>query len=223
MNEHIRLQGPRLAPASGGPARQLVILLHGYGADGQDLLGLAPYVARLLPEAAFLAPNAPEACAMQSMGYQWWGIETFSRQERLLGMTRAAPILDGFIDCELEAAGLDESKLALLGFSQGTMMALHVGLRRARSPACILGYSGALVAPERLAAEITCRPPVFLVHGDKDELLPTESTLEAVDGLSSAGVPVEWHLSQGVGHSIAQDGLDLGAAFLTRSLLGESA
>jgi phospholipase/carboxylesterase len=210
-----------MPPTSGRPPRQLVVLLHGYGADGEDLIGLAPYVARLLPEAAFLSPHAPERCAMQPMGRQWWGIETFSPDERLAGAKRAAPVLDAFIDAELERYGLDESRLALVGFSQGTMMALHVGLRRERQLACIVGYSGALVAPDRLPQEIRSKPPVLLVHGDRDELLLPDSTLEAVQGLSTAGVNVEWHFSQGAGHTIAQDGLDLGAAYLARALNGK--
>jgi phospholipase/carboxylesterase len=217
----VHLEGPRLPPTSGRPPRQLVVLLHGYGADGEDLIGLAPYVARLLPEAAFLSPHAPERCAMQPMGRQWWGIETFSPDERLAGAKRAAPVLDAFIDAELERYGLDESRLALVGFSQGTMMALHVGLRRERQLACIVGYSGALVAPDRLPQEIRSKPPVLLVHGDRDELLLPDSTLEAVQGLSTAGVNVEWHFSQGAGHTIAQDGLDLGAAYLARALNGK--
>ena len=221
MGRSVRLDGPRMPPTSGRPASQLVVLLHGYGADGEDLIGLAPYVARLLPEAAFLSPHAPERCAMQPMGRQWWGIETFSPDERLAGAKRAAPVLDAFIDAELERYGLDESRLALVGFSQGTMMALHVGLRRERQLACIVGYSGALVAPDRLPQEIRSKPPVLLVHGDRDELLLPDSTLEAVQGLSTAGVNVEWHFSQGAGHTIAQDGLDLGAAYLARALNGK--
>jgi phospholipase/carboxylesterase len=220
VSKAVHLDGPRMPPTSGGDPKQLVILLHGYGADGEDLIGLAPYVARLLPEAAFLSPHAPERCAMQPMGRQWWGIETFSPDERLAGAERAAPVLNAFIDAELERYGLDESQLALVGFSQGTMMALHVGLRRVRQVACIVGYSGALVAPERLGQDIRSKPPVLLVHGDRDELLPPDSTLEAVQGLSVAGVNVEWHFSQGAGHTIAQDGLDLGTAFLARSLNG---
>ncbi len=216
-----KIDGPRRPPTSGGPARQLVVLLHGYGADDEDLIGLAPYMARLVPDAAFVSPHAPERCAMQPMGYQWWGIESFSPEERLEGAMRAAPVLDAFIDAELEALGLDEADLALIGFSQGTMMALHCGLRRERQVAAIIGYSGALVAPDRLAEDIRSKPPVLLVHGDRDELLPAESTLEAVQGLSNAGVAVEWHFSAGVGHSIAQDGLDLGTSFLARALGGK--
>ena len=112
-----KLDGPRRSPTSGGPARQLVMLLHGYGANGEDLIGLAPYMARLVPDAAFVSPHAPERCAMQPTGYQWWGIDSFSPEERLEGAMRAAPVLDAFIDAELEKLGLDESSLALIGFS----------------------------------------------------------------------------------------------------------
>ncbi len=216
-----KLDGPRRSPTSGGPARQLVMLLHGYGANGEDLIGLAPYMARLVPDAAFVSPHAPERCAMQPTSYQWWGIESFSPEERLEGAMRAAPVLDAFIDSELEKLGLDESSLALVGFSQGTMMALHCGLRRERQVAAIIGYSGALVAPDLLPDEIRAKPPVLLVHGDRDELLPADSTLEAVQGLSNVGVAVEWHFSAGAGHSIAQDGLDLGTSFLARALVGK--
>jgi phospholipase/carboxylesterase len=157
LSHIVDLDGPRLVPASGGPARQLVLLLHGYGADGEDLIALAPHLAQVLPEAAFVAPHAPEPCAQQPMGRQWWGIETFSRQERFLGARAAAPVLDAFIDAELARHGLDESKMALVGFSQGTMMALQVGPRRERPPAGIIGFSGALVAPERLVDEVRSR------------------------------------------------------------------
>ena len=214
-----RLDGPR-RPAASGQTRKLVILLHGYGADGNDLIGLAPYFARRLPDAAFVSPHAPEPCEGAPMGRQWWGIRSFSAEERLRGAQRAAPILERFIDEELKRYGLTDRDLALVGFSQGTMMALHVGLRRAQAPACIVGYSGALVAPEALAKEARCRPPVLLIHGDMDDLLPVEALFEAAQGLGAAGVPAQWHISHGCGHSIAQDGLELGADFLARALSG---
>lgn len=216
-----KLDGPRQPPASGRPPERLIILVHGYGADGNDLIGLAPYLARALPTAGFVAPNAPERCAMQSAGYQWWGISTFSAEERLVGIRDAAPILDAFIDDELARHGLCEQDVALVGFSQGTMMSLHVGLRRAAPVAAIVGFSGALVAPDLLKQEIQVRPPVLLVHGDQDELLPVGSLFEATQGLADAEVAAEWHVSQGIGHSIAQDGLDLAVSFLTRAFSGQ--
>ena len=214
-----KLSGPR-RPAASGQTRKLVILLHGYGADGEDLIGLAPYLARRLPDAAFVAPHAPEPCAGAPMGRQWWAIRSFDAAERLRGAMRAAPLLDRFIEDELERLRLGPADLALAGFSQGTMMALHVGLRREQPLAAIVGYSGALIAPETLAGEVRSKPPILLVHGDMDDLLPIESLFDAVQGLAAAGVPAQWHVSPGVGHSIAQDGLDLGAEFLARALSG---
>jgi phospholipase/carboxylesterase len=210
------IDGPRQEPASGGAAEQLVILVHGYGADGNDLIGLAPYFARILPNAAFVAPHGPQRCEMSPTGYQWFPINQFDPASRLDGVRGAAPILDQFIDRELARHGLNEDNLVLIGFSQGTMMSLHVALRRARPVAGILGFSGLLAGPELLADEAVSKPPILLVHGDRDEMLPVENLHDAVAALSAAGLNVEWHVSPGAGHTIAQDGLDLGMEFLRR-------
>ncbi|MEQ8267121.1 MAG: prolyl oligopeptidase family serine peptidase [Parvibaculum sp.] len=215
----MNLTGPSVAAAS-GTARQLVILCHGYGSDGNDLIGLAPYWQRLLPDAAFIAPNAPQRCDGNPMGYQWFPITRLDPAEIARGVGAAAPVLDRFIDEQLKLRGLDGSQLALVGFSQGTMMALHVGLRRAVAPACILGFSGALAMPERLAAEIACRPPIFMVHGDMDDMLPVSRMHEAVQALGEAGLPVQWHVSPGLGHSIDQAGLELGGRFISDAFAG---
>lgn len=212
------IDGPRLGPAHGGPADCLVILCHGYGADGNDLIGLAPHWQKLLPGAAFVSPNAPERCAMSPMGFQWFGITQLDPVKMYHGVTSAAPILNAFIAQELARHGLDEGRLALVGFSQGTMMALHVGLRRAKRPAAILGYSGALFGAERLAAEIRVKPPIFMIHGDSDEMLPVSRMHDAVRALGQAGLTVQWHVSQGTGHGIAPDGLRLGGQFIQDSL-----
>ncbi|MDP6567979.1 MAG: prolyl oligopeptidase family serine peptidase [Alphaproteobacteria bacterium] len=212
------IDGPRQPPAGGGAPEQLVILLHGLGADGDDLIALAPYFARVLPGAYFVAPHAPEPCDMAPVGYQWFAISDFGPAGRLAGVQGAAPVLDAFIDRELARHGLAEDQLVLVGFSQGTMMALHVALRRQREVAGILGYSGLLAGPELLADEARVRPPILLVHGDGDDLLPVQHLFEAVDGLGRAGMTAEWHVSQGAGHTIAQDGLELGMAFLARVL-----
>ena len=212
----ITIDGPRQAPASGGDAGKLVVLVHGYGADGNDLIGLAPYLARVLPDAAFVAPNGPERCEMSPMGYQWFPINQFDPSSRLAGVQGAAPILDQFIDAELQSHGLEEKDLVLVGFSQGTMMSLHVALRRPRQVAGILGYSGLLAGPELLADEAVSKPPILLIHGDADEMLPVQNLHEAVQALGAADFSVEWHVSQGAGHTIAQDGLELGMAFLQR-------
>ena len=182
-----RLSGPSRPPASGGKPRRLVILLHGLGADGNDLIGLAPYWARLLPDAEFLSPNAPFPCDMAPYGYQWFSSQDRSPEAVLGGVRAAAPILDAFIDEALEERGLGSSELALVGFSQGTMMSLFVGLRRAEPVAGIVGFSGRLLAPELLAGELRSRPPVLLVHGTDDPLVPYSSLAAAETTLKAAG------------------------------------
>jgi phospholipase/carboxylesterase len=213
-----KISGPSI-PAASGTARQLVILCHGYGADGNDLIGLAPYWQKLLPDAAFVSPNAPERCDA-GFGYQWFPISRLDPAELMRGVEGAAPILNGFIDEQLAQHGLDESRLALVGFSQGTIMSLHVGLRRAKAPAAIIGYSGAMAGPERLKAEIKVRPPVLMVHGDADEMLPVSRMHEAVRALADAEVAVQWHVSHGVGHGIDPEGLEIGGRFLRDAFAG---
>lgn len=208
-----RLDGPRLEPASGGLARQLVVLLHGYGADGNDLIALARHWQALLPHAAFASPNAPEPCDA-GFGFQWFELTMRDPDERWRGVQEAAPALTAFLDAELARLSLREDSLALVGFSQGTMMALHVGLRRAPGPAAILGYSGLLAGPEHLAAEIEVAPPVMLIHGDRDELIPVQALHQARETLAAAGLVVEWHVRPGLGHGIDPEGLALGGAFL---------
>ena len=157
------LDGPRLPPLSGN-VHQLVILLHGYGSNGADLISLAPAWRAALPDAAFTAPNAPENCPGFSGTYQWWALTGFDRSELSAGAARAGPTLDAFLDAELARHGLSEDRLLLVGFSQGTMMALQVGLRRERPLAGITGYSGAPADGGALSSEIRSRPPVLLVH-----------------------------------------------------------
>jgi phospholipase/carboxylesterase len=216
----IQLNGPRL-PAASGKADRLVIFCHGYGADGNDLIGLGRHWQRLLPTAAFVSPHAPERCAMSPMGYQWFGITRMQPDEMLRGVERAAPLLNAFIDSELARHSLDASHLALVGFSQGTMMSLHVGLRRAVAPAAIVGFSGALPGPDRLPTEIVSRPPVLLVHGEADEMIPVQALHAAANGLGAAGVTVRWHVSRGIGHGIAPDGLELAGRFLADAFAGK--
>jgi phospholipase/carboxylesterase len=216
------LDGPRLAPRSGA-ARQLVVFLHGYGADGNDLIELGRVWQPLLPQAAFVSPHAPEPCGGAPTGRQWFALTFRDPNESWVGVNKAAPVLERFIDAELARHGLPPSALALVGFSQGTMMALHVGLRRAAPPAAIVGYSGLLVLPpddnpETFAAEIRSRPPVLLVHGDQDDLIPAQALLQAAQGLAALGAPAEWHLSAGVGHGIDPEGLRHGGEFLARAL-----
>jgi phospholipase/carboxylesterase len=214
------LDGPRLEPRS-GQARQLVVFLHGYGADGNDLIDIGRAWAGLLPDAAFISPHAPRPCGQAPMGREWFELTFRDPNERWVGVNAAAPQLNAFLDAELKRRNLPNSALALVGFSQGTMMALHVGLRRAESPAAIVGYSGMLVIPEEIdpdkfAGEIVSRPPVLLVHGDQDQLIPVQALMHAAQGLAALDVPVEWHISPGVAHGIDQEGLRQGGEFLAR-------
>jgi phospholipase/carboxylesterase len=214
------LSGPSRPPASGGKPSRLVILLHGLGADGNDLIGLAPYWAPLLPTAEFLSPNAPFPCDMAPYGYQWFSVQDRSPAAVLAGAYAAAPFLQAFIDDALAERGLDDADLALVGFSQGTMMSLFVGLRRAKPLAGIVGFSGRLLAPELLADELRSRPPTLLVHGTDDPLVPYESLAAAEAALKSAGVPVETLTCDGIGHSIDENGLRRGGSFLKDVLYG---
>jgi phospholipase/carboxylesterase len=216
----VELDGPRLAPHSGA-AQQLVVFLHGYGADGNDLIDIGRAWQQYLPNAAFVSPHAPEPCGQAPVGRQWFALTFRDPNERWIGVNKAAPLLERFLDTELNRHKLPPSALMLVGFSQGTMMALHVGLRRSTAPAAIVGYSGLLVErsdgdAEAFAAEIKSRPPVLLVHGDRDDLIPPQALFQATQGLASLGVPVEWHLSAGVGHGIDAEGLRHGGEFLAR-------
>ena len=192
-------------------------------ADGNDLIEIGRVWQQFLPHAAFVSPHAPEPCGQAPVGRQWFALTFRDPNERWVGVNKAAPVLERFIDAELTRLGLPPSALALVGFSQGTMMSLHVGLRRAVAPAAIVGYSGLLVLPpdgnpETVAAEITSRPPVLLVHGERDELIPSQALFQATQGLAALGVPVEWHLSAGLGHGIDPEGLRHGGEFLARNL-----
>jgi phospholipase/carboxylesterase len=214
------LDGPRIEPRS-GQARQLVVFLHGYGADGNDLIDIGRAWQGLLPDAAFISPHAPRPCGQAPMGREWFPLTFRDPDERWTGVNAAAPQLNAFLDAELKRRNLPNSALALVGFSQGTMMALHTGLRRAESPAAIVGYSGMLVVPEQIdadkfAGEIVSRPPVLLVHGDQDQLIPVQAVMHAAQGLAALDVPVEWHISPGVAHGIDQEGLRQGGEFLAR-------
>jgi len=214
MRAMIDLSGPSFGPAARGKARRLVILLHGYGADGNDLLGLAPRWARLLPEAEFLAPHAPFPCEAAPFGRQWFGFEERSEAMILAETQAAAAILDAFIDAELARRGLAEDSLALVGFSQGTMMALHVAPRRSRAVAAVVGYSGMLIAPQLLAAEVKSKPPVLLVHGTADPVVPFASLAGAKAGLEAVGIAVTPETRPGVAHAIDEEGLMLGGDFI---------
>ena len=215
-----KLDGPRIEPRSGA-ARQLVVFLHGYGADGNDLIEIGRAWQGMLPHAAFVSPHAPRPCGQAPSGREWFPLTFRDPGERWTGVNAAAPVLNAFLDAELARRQLPPQALALVGFSQGTMMALHVGLRRSVPPAAIVGYSGMLVVPENVdpdafAAEIKVKPPVLLIHGDQDELIPVQAVFHAAQGLAALDIPAEWHVSSGIGHGIDQEGLRQGGEFLAR-------
>jgi phospholipase/carboxylesterase len=213
------LDGPRWGPASKAPPRQLVVLCHGVGADGHDLIDLAPSWAHALPDALFVSVDAPFVHD-SGFGRQWWSVADRSPPVMEAGARRAAGFLAEFLDAELKRLGLPAEAYALMGFSQGAMTVLFTGLRRPVAPRAILAFSGALVAPERLAAEIVNRAPVLLVHGEADDVVPAQRSRAAETALRAAGVPVEAVYVPRLGHGIDDTGLAMGALTLQRAFAG---
>ncbi|WP_237153333.1 alpha/beta hydrolase [Oryzibacter oryziterrae] len=202
------IDGPRIMPEDGAPTA-LVVFLHGYGADGNDLIDIGQSWAPYLPGVVFVSPHAPQPCGMAPMGRQWFPLTLRDDEERWDGVLDARPSLDAFLDAELARHGLTGDRLVLVGFSQGTMMALHVGLRRPVPPAAIVGYSGYLAGADHLH-EATGKPAITLVHGTHDQVLPVRSSESAAKALEAAGIPVRLHLRPGLGHGIDHAGLVLG-------------
>jgi phospholipase/carboxylesterase len=206
------LKGPRLDPKN-GKANALVVLVHGYGADGNDLIGLAQPLSRILPDAAFVAPDAPQRCP--GARFQWFPISDLDPRQMHDGVLSAAPLLQEFIAAELKRLSLAADRLALIGFSQGTMLALHIGLGPLK-PAAIVGFSGVLTGEPATRDA----PPVLLVHGGSDPLIPAEALYLTAAALGAHGVRVEWHISPGLGHGIDDAGLESAASFLTLAFSG---
>lgn len=209
--------------AAPGTPTSLVVFLHGYGADGADLLGLADVLAPHLPGTAFLAPDAPEPCSGNPFGRQWFPIpwlDGSTEEAARDGLLRAAQDLNGFLDAHLAEEGLTPAALALVGFSQGAMMSLQVAPRRAEAIAGVVAISGRLLAPERLATEVVVKPPVLLVHGDEDPVVPFADMGRAGDALVAAGFQTYGHVMKGTGHGIAPDGLGVALQFLRERLPG---
>ncbi len=214
------LTGPRRAAKSGN-GKYLVVFVHGYGADGNDLIGLADPLAEHLPDAVFHAPNAPQRCTGNPMGYQWFPIpwlDGSSEAEATEGMAAATALLNEWLDETMQAEGIDSDHTVLVGFSQGTMMALHIAPRRADPVAGVVGFSGRLLAPETLEDEALSRMPILLIHGDADEVVPPQSLPEAADALTKVGYEVYTHISKGTGHGIAPDGLQLALQFINQQV-----
>lgn len=209
------LYGPT-RPAASGAADSVLIMLHGVGSDGDDLMGLAPLLAGGLPNTAFHAPNAPHDFEEGMTGYQWYSRR--SLESRVSGVIAAAPILDRYIDETAEGYGLAPGRCALLGFSQGCIVALHAAPRRAEVVAGVVGLSGALITADSLPAEIASRPPVLLVHGEEDVVLPADGTRRAGEALTALGVPAETHVLPNLGHAVDRRVVDLALLFLQRVL-----
>jgi phospholipase/carboxylesterase len=207
-----QLDGPRLAPIS-GKTDQLVVLIHGYGADGKDLIELGRVWQTRFPDAAFVAPNAPTPAAT-GPGFQWFPISRLDPAETESGVLAAGPVLDAFLDAELAANKLGPQDLVLFGFSQGAMLALHVGMRRKVPPLAVLAYSGLLAGRIPQPSPSGSYPPVFLSHGDSDQVVPPQSLFIALGALQQVGAGVDWHLARNTGHGIDPESLELGAQFL---------
>ncbi len=211
-----RLDGPFLLPKSGTTARQLVIFLHGYGANGADLIDIGNEWADGLPDAAFVSPNAPEVCDMSPSGFQWFPIRAVDRAliERERPAAAVAPVLNAFIDAEIERWKVTEDKVAVVGFSQGAMMAMYTMPRRTKPCAGVIGYSGLIVNGDELKAENIAKMPILAIHGDADEIVPPENLTGVEQAFASAGFNVETVLRPGLGHGIDQFGLQRGLRFL---------
>ena len=213
-----KLSGPMLPPASGGDPKQVVVLLHGYGSDGADLIGLAPYWQNVLPDALFVSPNAPEQCRQLASGFQWFDVsfEGDRLASRQMGVVNARPVLVDFLNDLWTQTGIGPEQTILAGFSQGAMMALHVGLSLPQRLMGIIAFSGAFLPPEGFGTDALARPPVCLVHGDKDEVVDPELSADAEVALRLAGFDVSYHVSEDVGHGIAPDGLAFATEFIAR-------
>ncbi|MCX7559531.1 alpha/beta fold hydrolase [Sulfitobacter sp. F26204] len=208
--------------AKSGETRSIVVFLHGYGANGADLLGLADPLGEHLPDTMFVAPNAPETIAGMPNGYQWFPIpwiDGSSEEESMRGMDQSVQDLNAFLDALMVDEDVLPEQVVLFGFSQGTMMALHVAPRREDSVAGIVAFSGRLLAPESLAEEAVVKPPILLVHGDQDDVVPPESLAQAAEALEAAGwKDVYAHIMKGTAHGIAPDGLSVALAFMRDKL-----
>jgi len=216
LNEH------SLPPLSGGKPRHAVILVHGLGDSGAGLIGLGEVWRQALPDTEFLAPDAPFPCDMAPFGYQWFSLQNRSPAAMLANVREASPILDAYIDEVQASRALPAGRVALVGFSQGTMLSLYAALRRQTALAGVVGYSGTLVGGEALSHELTSSPPVLLVHGMLDEVVPFPAMAQAERGLRQAGVQVVTHACPNLGHSIDDAGLDIGLAFLRDAFQWES-
>ena len=223
MTTGMALSGPSFGPAGGGKAEKLVVFLHGWGANGADLIGLAPHFARALPTTLFVSPDAPFPCDANPAGLQWFSFADNSQTQLLAGARLAASLVTAYLDEQQRELGLTDADTVLIGFSQGAMLALHVALRMKRHLAGVIGYSGVLIAAETLKEEITSKPPVLLVHGERDSVVPPQASQVAQQFLSHAGLDATLLMRPMLAHGIDEEGLRQGLAFLQKVLGGKRA
>ncbi|MDC9826462.1 dienelactone hydrolase family protein [Devosia sp. ZB163] len=208
----VKLNGPMLPPKSGGTAKQIVVLLHGYGADGTDLIGLGQHWGEVLPDALFVSPNAPTPCAGNPFGFEWFPLQVDRIAGRIEGAKAAAPVIVEFLEDLWRQTGVTAADTYLIGFSQGAMMALHVGTALPHALRGIVSFSGAFVPADDFPVD--SKPPVALIHGDLDQVVDPRLSKQAADDLLAAGYDVTLHISNGTAHGIAPDGLDFATSFL---------
>ncbi|AHC73655.1 putative esterase [Candidatus Endolissoclinum faulkneri L5] len=219
MTQIKQIYGPSLEPSSGDKAEALVVMLHGLGADGNDLIEVARIWAPEMGSVAFIAPHAPFPCDITHSGRQWFNLMHDGDHNSMhTSMRKTAEILNHFLNVELDRLSITANKLALVGFSQGTMIALYTALRRLPPIAGIVGYSGALIVEDIPEDPITSRPQVLLIHGTLDNVVPFSAMEAAQSSLTSAGITVTSISRPGIGHSIDEGGLSSGAAFLSKVL-----
>ncbi len=203
----------KYGPKSGNEPKQIIVLLHGYGSNGRDLISLAPYLADAAPDALFISPDAPFPCEI-GMGFQWFSLAEYTPEKLFEGTTTAAPLLNDYLDSVLKTYNLEDRDLILLGFSQGTMMSLYTGPRRKNKVAGILGYSGALIGEEDIADYH--KPPLHLIHGDADDVVPVGRYHDAVEKLKATGFDIGGHSTPNLGHSIDEAGIQSGSDFIKK-------
>ena len=218
----VKLSGPMLPPKSGGLPKQIMVLLHGYGADGADLIGLGREWGELWPDMLFVSPNAPEICERSAGGYQWFPLNVDRIAGRIEGAATARPIIVSFLMDLWAQTGLTAADAILCGFSQGAMMALHVGTSLDQELRAVVAFSGALIPAEGFLEARFAKPPVALIHGEFDPVVDPDLSRESAQVLADAGFEVRLHISPGVGHGIAPDGLQFATDFLLHQMVAKA-
>lgn len=212
------LTGPQFQPRRGGKPKKLVVLLHGYGSNGDDLISLAPHWAPAMPDALFVSPNAPEPVPGFAGGFQWFGLTSLDPHRMEGGARAASGPLNAFLDAQLTAHQLSPAQCALVGFSQGAMMAMYVALRREEPVAGIVAFSGALIGAGSLASQMRAKPPILIVHGVQDDRVPVAAAQSAAEALAKAGHGARVELRPRLGHSIDAEGVASARDFLAECL-----